>query len=534
MDQMVERSDSHAHQDVNPKDFGTATQVVDETSSQVFPSSQTRDRSPRRASWHGIAIYTALCLSVVPVALLLGFSPKLSTALAYNGCTTNGDFALPYSASVWSPKFFFTITVPFSGTGAASCGYSSDQSAASARDGYGYTAVKAIDLAWDLLVGRGGQLVFAWMAYHVFGAVLTKLMQEGEVGYDLFASIAFQSGSVPALLTTLRHVLGWAPVPRTKRALGFYLGMAMVMLYIAMMPTLLSAMTGYTSLYFFYLINKGTYLADAGAVDCRGTFAPAYGRVVMPTGNNTEDFVLPYDHFPDSDATAPWIDYYKRYQDIYAQCPDPSNVTACPAANVSSRIDRMTFVTNYVGCDRHVCDDNGPVTFPPPFPNFQTWLIGDGRAYTHWLCGADTVFVPVPGRDPEGRMDGSVLGTNETIDVFTSICRAGSRYAWGFSFLLSFLTAVLNIFALAILCAMWMGVRGVRFEQGTLRDAVIMVSQAKRDHGEMVGEWSARALRREVEKGKVGMTTNEGLRRRDREGVKDGARRRYADSDDHD
>ena len=543
------KSDSHAHQDPDTKGSGTATQVVNETSSLDFTSSQEPQRTRRRANRHGIAIYTALCLSVLPVTLLLGFSPKVSTGLAYNGCTTNGDFALPYSASIWSAKYFFAITIPFSGPAWRSCSYSSYQSSASACDGYSYTEVKVIDLAWDLLVGRGGQLVFAWLAYHVFRAVVANLMEEGEVGYDLFACVAFHSGSVPALLTTLRHTFGWAPVPRTRRAMWYCLAMAMVTLYIAIMPTLLSAMTGYTSLYFPYLINISSSVSDS-TVDCQGMFAPAYGRVVMPNGYSRESFLLPYDHPPDSENSAPWVDCeysrasqptslhvpmltttdHERYQDIYAQCPNPLNLTDCPAANISTRIDRMTYVSNYLGCDRSVCDSNEPVTLPPPLPGFQTWPMGKDRAYTHWLCSYYEVFVPWQGQDPQTRMNGNILGMNDTEDIFAPICRSGSKYAWGFSFLLSLLTAVLNLVAVAIMCALWVSVRGVQIEQGTLKDAFVMVSQAKQHFGEKVGQWSAKTLREKVEMGKVGMTTNEGLRRRDRQSFEDDGQHSYGDT----
>jgi hypothetical protein len=46
--------------------------------------------------------------------------------------------------------------------------------------------VKVIDIAWDLLIGRGVQAAVALVAYNLFGAVIKMLMASGEVGYDMF------------------------------------------------------------------------------------------------------------------------------------------------------------------------------------------------------------------------------------------------------------------------------------------------------------------------------------------------------------
>ncbi|KAK3629463.1 hypothetical protein LTR56_018002 [Elasticomyces elasticus] len=508
-----DREGSTAHTDQDTKDTNIRARSLDHASLQAFASPEQRHRSRRRIAWHEIAIYATLCLSVLPVVLLLAYSPKLSRALAYNGCTTNGDFVLPYSSSIWSAKYFFTITIPFSGPQWTSCSSQGGESAASSCDGYSYTQVKVVDLVWDLFIGRGGQLIYAWMGYRVFGAAVAKLMEEGEVGYDLFASVAFHSGSLPALLTLLRNAIGWTPVPRTRKAVWYYVSMACVTSYIVAMPTLLSAMTGYTSMYFPYLLELTT-LGGNGTVDCQGAFAPAYGKVVMPNSHSAETFVLSYDHPPESDLSTPWIEYYEQYQNIYAQCSDPLNVTDCPAANITTQIDHPTYVSIDYGCDGPPCDDQKNVTMPAPMPGFLSWPMGKGRAYTHWLCGNSDVFIPWRnGADSQERMKGQLLGTNDE-DIFAPICRSGSKYAWGFSYLLSFITAILNLAAASIMCAMWVSVRRVQAEQGTLKDALVMVTQAGRDYGERVGEWNAKTLLAEVENGKVGMTMNQGLRRR--------------------
>ena len=54
-----------------------------------------------------------LCLAILPVVLLAAYSGRLSIRLGYNGCLPNGEFALPYTSSIWAPKHFFVITMAF-------------------------------------------------------------------------------------------------------------------------------------------------------------------------------------------------------------------------------------------------------------------------------------------------------------------------------------------------------------------------------------------------------------------------------------
>ncbi|KAK5124885.1 hypothetical protein LTR85_001075 [Meristemomyces frigidus] len=150
----------------------------------------------------------------------------------------NGDFVLPYTASIWDAAHFWTINLD-------ACAWYAGGVTYVAGIGYSFEQVKIVDLAWDVLLGRGGQALLGWMAYRLFRQVIAVLMERGEVGYDVFASLAFNSGSLSSLLMLLRHAVGWSPLPQSKRALGAYAAMAVATSYIIAMPTLLSAMTDY-------------------------------------------------------------------------------------------------------------------------------------------------------------------------------------------------------------------------------------------------------------------------------------------------
>lgn len=140
--------------------------------------------------------------------------------------------------------------------------------------------MKVIDIAFDILVGRGFQLLLILLAYQTFGRIVKVLMQQGEIGYDLFSSVAFDSGSVMSFFTIVKHAAGFTPIPRTSRAAFLYGAMGTATLYIVIIPSLLAAMTGYTS---FYAPTMETGVSigvlETGNIDCFGGILPVWGMM---------------------------------------------------------------------------------------------------------------------------------------------------------------------------------------------------------------------------------------------------------------
>lgn len=238
--------------------------------------------------------YLPLVAALVPIILLLASSSRLSQALGSNGCLPSGDFVLPYTSSVWDSSQFFAITIGFTGPRASpfcSAGGTLQQglsavSSYQACPGYGFKTVKVIDVAFDLLVGRAGQLILAALAYRLFSRILTSMMQQGQVGYDMFGAVAFQSCSLISVPTLLRHALGSTPIPRTRRSRVIFLCMGLVTVYIVAVPTLVSAMSGYTSHFTPYVFNTTAQYDEnrfqatnqtQAVVDCLGRLEPAWG-----------------------------------------------------------------------------------------------------------------------------------------------------------------------------------------------------------------------------------------------------------------
>lgn len=220
------------------------------------------------------------CASLIPLALLLGFAGKLTHSLALNACTPGGDFVVPLNASIWNPSAFFEITISFLGSDPTVCGHAArDPFGSEDCKGYTFTEVKVIDLAWDILVGRGGQALLVIVAYRLSSRKIATLMEEGEVRYEIFATVAFQTGSWSSITTLFWQSVRSTPVPRSRRATWSFVAMLLATIYIVALPSLVSAMTGYAPRFRPYVKFGSAQFADGSLVDCWPGLEPAWGRL---------------------------------------------------------------------------------------------------------------------------------------------------------------------------------------------------------------------------------------------------------------
>jgi hypothetical protein len=106
-----------------------------------------------------------------------------------------------------------------------------------------FSQAKVMDVAWDVLIGRGVQLVAWWVGYIVFSDALLRAIERHPASFRIFQRIALEGPSLMALWTLVREL--WCAKSKRTRALFFYMWLST--LYIISIPMFLSAMTGYDS-----------------------------------------------------------------------------------------------------------------------------------------------------------------------------------------------------------------------------------------------------------------------------------------------
>ncbi|KFY03631.1 hypothetical protein O988_01351 [Pseudogymnoascus sp. VKM F-3808] len=102
-----------------------------------------------------------------------------------------------------------------------------------------FTAAKLIDVAFDVIVGRGGQAVLAWMAYRVYTDVLIRVAEKSQVRYDLFAAVTIKPNDFLTFAKTAASIPGTPHLWAKSTLLWMVLAMAYLLAY----PTLVSTAT---------------------------------------------------------------------------------------------------------------------------------------------------------------------------------------------------------------------------------------------------------------------------------------------------
>ena len=120
-----------------------------------------------------------MLLNLFPVVWSAAYAPRLSTYLGSLACLPNGNFVLPGTADIWNPDYFITVSITWG-----------------QNRQWSYTHVKIIDIVWDVVVGRGSQMLLVYISYHVFNQSLFQIIQSRPVGYQTYGAVAFQTRSV--------------------------------------------------------------------------------------------------------------------------------------------------------------------------------------------------------------------------------------------------------------------------------------------------------------------------------------------------
>ncbi|PVH69843.1 hypothetical protein DL98DRAFT_621979 [Cadophora sp. DSE1049] len=171
----------------------------------------------RRIAYHSLVfIFGCLLLFVTPLMLFLTFFAKSATYPGPEQCTAqaNGD------------SFFAPDTV---------------------YGNFTLAEAKAIDLAWNTVVGKGGTALIALGYYSIAADALLRIAEVTPISLDLFAHLVFQPTSFFSLrpLITEFFTLGSFTSWRSWRHKIAVSWLAVSVLGLLTLPVALDAMTGY-------------------------------------------------------------------------------------------------------------------------------------------------------------------------------------------------------------------------------------------------------------------------------------------------
>jgi hypothetical protein len=184
-------------------------------------------------------IWQPLTLLVLTIAFTAAFfatyDPRTSTSERkdFFFCNADGNIeASDYSYEpFWDARLYFTVNVPFGS--------------------FPFSTVKIIDAAWDAIVGRGGQVVAAMLAYQTLRRSLTLTMETCTVAIPCVVSLCGQQVHL-GLVGQLVHTMIWhwgSSHPIWRRP--FHAGrvrfglQVFVCVYLLLFSTIVSVMTGY-------------------------------------------------------------------------------------------------------------------------------------------------------------------------------------------------------------------------------------------------------------------------------------------------
>ncbi|KAF2823952.1 hypothetical protein CC86DRAFT_372107 [Ophiobolus disseminans] len=143
---------------------------------------------------------------------------------------------------------------------------------------FSFAEVKSLDVAWDILVGRGVQMIAWWVGYVVFSDALLRAIERHPTSFQIFQRIALEGPSLLSLWTLVKEL--WCSRSKRTKALFFYMWMATF--YIMCIPMFLGAMTGYDSTSIAWVsLDDDNNIVTAESIERSG--------VVMGTPDKTFD-----------------------------------------------------------------------------------------------------------------------------------------------------------------------------------------------------------------------------------------------------
>lgn len=146
---------------------------------------------------------------------------------------------------------------------------------------YSFSTVKVIDVAWDIIVGRGVQLFAWWIAYNVFSDALLRVIERHPASFRIFQRIALEGPSVLSTWTLCKELFH----VKSKRTKALFAYITISTTYVLCLPMFMGAMTGYDSTSIAWMdLDDSNNIVPTSAVKLSwaltGTSNSTFGRTI--------------------------------------------------------------------------------------------------------------------------------------------------------------------------------------------------------------------------------------------------------------
>ena len=218
--------------------MATSREDNEESSNLIGRSPKLSYKPQRERRRRKILVPNALTAAIPIIVTLIGLGTPIQTGssnydllASRGGCDANNNIYLPGDPDVaapnrWRTHYFLAITLGFGR--------------------FSYTQAKTIDIFWDIIGSRAGQLLLSKACFRVFSKSLLLSMEQHPVRFEKFAAVAYMPTSLMALIAYIKGAAPptgapWDPPRRIWTAVALVCATA----YVLAFPTFVAAMSGY-------------------------------------------------------------------------------------------------------------------------------------------------------------------------------------------------------------------------------------------------------------------------------------------------
>ncbi|KAI4906904.1 hypothetical protein J4E90_010107 [Alternaria incomplexa] len=311
-----------------------------------------------------------------------------------------------------------------------------------------FTQVKVIDVAWDLIIGRGGQLLLAWVNYRVFNEWLVYHMEMHHTSYKLYAAVAFETTTMATLGVLGKEFLAYGACTwkRLFRWLAIF-SMLLSTLYVIAFPTLMAAMTGYITTYQPYIEDfDGNLMEWSKAKDVAYIIEDA-DRVGLEA-----PLIVTADDQPLIDAVHHHMGQFSNWSYTFFFVGDLDTKVPSVEIKFAGGFNMTNGIRNPNITADWVFDGNTTSTF-------RSLRIASFPTDDYGLDSSKSL-----NKDPrlqyafETRPDANHSYTGYYLLDHGS-CKPSETYQWGFSYIFLFMVSIFNFVWVCIMVGMWLDTR---------------------------------------------------------------------------